>query len=189
MASRPQPGFGRSLIRRFGRRIWGVVHGYDCRNPAPSFGQQGERHPKFRRFRTWSSLAGLDRRRFPTPSRSRTRRQRLLRGQQYASSQCGRDGSKALRYATTAQFLEAVCASVAYEAEVRAMVDKPNRFGFDDVYPLVLLQFCTPARRVIHHEEPTRELRRCGRDASEQLIYGSVFAVVDPRATGELAVV
>ena len=31
-----------AIIRRFRRRIWGVVHGYDCRDPAPSFGQQGE---------------------------------------------------------------------------------------------------------------------------------------------------
>src|SRR5208283_4754727 len=28
----------RAIIRRFRWRIWGVVHGYDCRNPAPSFG-------------------------------------------------------------------------------------------------------------------------------------------------------
>src|SRR3954462_15126935 len=27
---------GRAIIRRFCRRIWGVVHGYDCRDPAPS---------------------------------------------------------------------------------------------------------------------------------------------------------
>jgi hypothetical protein len=31
-----------AIIRRFCRRIWGVVHGYDCRDPAPSSGQQGE---------------------------------------------------------------------------------------------------------------------------------------------------
>jgi hypothetical protein len=32
----------RAIIRRFRWRVWGVVYGYDCRNPAPPFGQQGE---------------------------------------------------------------------------------------------------------------------------------------------------
>jgi hypothetical protein len=31
-----------AIIRLFGRRIWGVAHGLDCRDPAPSFGEQGE---------------------------------------------------------------------------------------------------------------------------------------------------
>ena len=31
-----------AIIRRFRWRVWGAVHGYDCRDPAPSFGQQGE---------------------------------------------------------------------------------------------------------------------------------------------------
>jgi hypothetical protein len=31
-----------AIIRLFGRSIWGVAHGVDCRDPAPSFGEQGE---------------------------------------------------------------------------------------------------------------------------------------------------
>jgi hypothetical protein len=31
-----------AIIRRLRWRIWGVAHGYGCRNPASSFGQQGE---------------------------------------------------------------------------------------------------------------------------------------------------
>ena len=31
-----------AIIRLFCRSIWGVAHGLDCRDPAPSFGEQGE---------------------------------------------------------------------------------------------------------------------------------------------------
>ena len=32
----------RAILRRLRGRVWGVLHGYDCRNPPPSLGQQGE---------------------------------------------------------------------------------------------------------------------------------------------------
>ncbi len=31
-----------AIIRLFGRSIWGVAHGFDCRDPASSFGEEGE---------------------------------------------------------------------------------------------------------------------------------------------------